>query len=149
MRMRGVVGVPVPPTAADSTNELPEGAIPPPRFLLATVPGGVQFHALPAKAEAILGRGPECEIVLDFDSISRRHAHLRIGEPCILTDLGSRNGTWLLGERLGNSEARSVKYGQVFSMGPVSLLLVAPSHGADLALLTITVDDPLITDETL
>jgi two-component system response regulator AtoC len=116
------------PAAASSTDELPQHATSPPRFLLATTPGGVQLHALPATGEATLGRGPECEVVLDFDSISRRHAHLRIGEPCILTDLGSRNGTRLDGEQLDRGDARPVEYGQAFSLGPVSLLLVAPSH---------------------
>ena len=127
MGVRGLAEVPV-PSVADTTNELPREAMPPPRFLLATAPGGVQLHALPATGEAILGRGPECEVVLDFDSISRRHARLRIGTPCILTDLGSRNGTRLLGEPLASGESRPVRYGQVFSLGPVSLLLVAPNH---------------------
>ena len=129
MAVRGGAQVLVSPSRAAPTNDLPQQAVPPPRFLLATAPGGVQLHPLPASGEATLGRGPECEIVLDFDSISRRHAHLRIGEPCVLTDLGSRNGTRLLGERLGSGEARPVDYGDAFSMGPVSLLLVAPSTG--------------------
>jgi DNA-binding NtrC family response regulator len=144
MEVRGVVGASVPLIDPDLTNEPPQEVTPPPRFLLATVPGGVQFHTLPATGEAILGRGPECEIVLDFTSISRRHAHLRIGEPCILTDLGSRNGTRLLGERLASGDPRPVGYGQVFSVGPVSLLLVAPSHGVPAIRLTgsrLRIDD--------
>src|SRR5262249_11081468 len=128
MGMRGVVSGPVSSMEADATSELPRCAIPPPRFLLATTPGGVQLHALPVTGEAIIGRDPECAVVLDFDSISRRHAHLRIGDPCILTALGSRNGTRLLGEQLGHGDARPIDYGQMFSLGPVSLLLVPPSH---------------------
>jgi two-component system response regulator AtoC len=134
--MRDGVAVPVSPTAVAPTTDLPPQAVPPPRFLLATAHGGVQLHALPASGDAVLGRGPECEVVLDFDSISRRHAYLRIGEPCILSDLGSRNGTRLLGERLGRGDARPVDYGDVFSVGPVSLLLVAPSTGAAASRLT-------------
>jgi len=53
--------------------------------------------------ENILGRGvDEVEDVIDIDSptISRRHARITIGERVTLEDLGSKNGTWLTGERL-------------------------------------------------
>lgn len=100
--------------------------MPVPRFLL----GGVGLHALPPEGEAILGRGPDCEVVLDFAQISRQHARLRIGETCVLTDLGSRNGTLLRGKRLRRGEARPLEYGDSFSVGPVSLLLVPPSSVA-------------------
>jgi two-component system response regulator AtoC len=96
----------------------------PPRYLLATSLGGMQLHELPAEGEAILGRGPECQIVLDFTSISRQHARLRIGGTCLLTDLGSRNGTLVRGERLLRGDAREVCCGDAFSLGPVSLLLL-------------------------
>ena len=105
----------------------PSGKGPPPRYLLATALGGVQLHALPEDGEAILGRGPECQVVLDFTSISRQHARLRIGETCVLTDLGSRNGTLLRGERLRRGDERQLHYGDSFSVGPVSLLLVPPN----------------------
>jgi DNA-binding winged helix-turn-helix (wHTH) protein len=53
--------------------------------------------------ENILGRGvDEAEDVIDIDSptVSRRHARISIGESVTLEDLGSKNGTWLEGERL-------------------------------------------------
>ncbi len=136
MVARGVAEFPVSLTATARTPDPPQQAIPPPRFLLATANGAVQLHALPVEGEATLGRGPECEVVLAFDSISRHHARLRIGEPCILTDLGSRNGTRLRGERLRSGDARPVGYGEAFSVGPVSLLLVAPSASATAKQLT-------------
>ena len=109
---------------------------PPPRFLLATAQGTVQLHALPAEGEAILGRGAECEVVLDYSSISRQHARLRLGEICTLTDLGSRNGTQLRGERLREGDERPVGYGDAFSVGPVSLLLVEPNASSQAEQLT-------------
>src|SRR5262245_15245079 len=89
----------------------------PPQYLLATSLGGMQLHELPAEGDAILGRGPECQIVLDFTSISRRHARLRIGASCLLTDLGSRNGTLVRGERLRRGDEREVRCGDSFSLG--------------------------------
>jgi DNA-binding winged helix-turn-helix (wHTH) protein len=53
--------------------------------------------------ENILGRGiDEVDEVIDIDSptISRRHARITIRERVTLEDLGSKNGTWLAGERL-------------------------------------------------
>jgi hypothetical protein len=42
----------------------------------------------------VIGRLPECGVVLQDSNVSRRHAELRrIGEGVVLTDLGSTNGT--------------------------------------------------------
>ncbi len=52
--------------------------------------------------ETIVGRAPGCEIFLDEDSVSRRHALLRTssaGEVSV-EDLGSTNGTYVNGDRV-------------------------------------------------
>ncbi len=42
----------------------------------------------------VIGRLPECAVVLQDSNVSRRHAELRrVGEGVVLTDLGSTNGT--------------------------------------------------------
>ena len=46
--------------------------------------------------QVIIGRGSDCEIIMDLDSISRRHAQLeRRGAVVMLQDLGSTNGTYV------------------------------------------------------
>ena len=51
--------------------------------------------------ESIIGRDPMCTVQLDADSISRQHARLVVAGPTAsIEDLGSKNGTWLAGERL-------------------------------------------------
>jgi hypothetical protein len=48
-----------------------------------------------------VGRLAECWLVLDDDLVSRNHARFHIGEKqCELEDLGSRNGTFINGDRL-------------------------------------------------
>ncbi|HKQ61055.1 MAG TPA: GAF domain-containing protein [Candidatus Polarisedimenticolaceae bacterium] len=48
--------------------------------------------------ESLIGREPDCHIVLDDDRVSRRHARLAFAEgDWRLTDLGSTNGTALEG----------------------------------------------------
>jgi hypothetical protein len=49
-------------------------------------------------AETVIGRDPDCEIVLDDDRVSRRHARLAFAEGTWrLADLDSKNGTSLQG----------------------------------------------------
>lgn len=57
--------------------------------------------SFPLAGGAILGRSPECEIVLAHASVSRQHARIaRDGDDWVLADLGSRNGTRLNGRRI-------------------------------------------------
>ncbi|MGH7856358.1 MAG: FHA domain-containing protein, partial [Candidatus Binatia bacterium] len=56
---------------------------------------------LPDAAEILLGRSPECEIVVAAASVSRKHARLRRENGgYVLEDLGSANGTLLNGKPL-------------------------------------------------
>ena len=51
------------------------------------------------RASAVLGRHPQCEIVLESASVSRQHARIALREGhYYLEDLNSRNGTYLNGE---------------------------------------------------
>jgi DNA-binding NtrC family response regulator/pSer/pThr/pTyr-binding forkhead associated (FHA) protein len=49
----------------------------------------------------LVGRGPETDLQLIDEKVSREHCVFeRVGETVVLKDLGSRNGTWVNGERL-------------------------------------------------
>jgi phosphoserine phosphatase RsbU/P len=49
----------------------------------------------------VLGRAPECQIQLDSNMVSRRHAQvIREGNAYYVEDLGSGNGTFLNGKRI-------------------------------------------------
>ena len=50
---------------------------------------------------AVLGRQPDCDIVLDVGAVSRQHARItRVGQDYYVEDLQSRNGTYLNGNRV-------------------------------------------------
>jgi pSer/pThr/pTyr-binding forkhead associated (FHA) protein len=76
-------------------NAAAVAAQPLPVILLHT-PRGTQRLALPLGVELTLGRAPECDVHIDDPALSRVHAKVsRAGSLVSITDLGSRNGTWL------------------------------------------------------
>lgn len=82
----------------------PDGkAVNNPSIVLAYLEIGDRSERIPLNAELIsVGSSPECKIVLKDPAVSRRHAILRhIGSSWLVQDLGSTNGTWINGERIG------------------------------------------------
>jgi DNA-binding response OmpR family regulator len=69
--------------------------------LLIQLPSGAVQEA-PLRAErVVLGRAPECDVVLEGRLISRRHAAIsRAGQGYVLEDLDSHNGTAVNGRRI-------------------------------------------------
>lgn len=55
----------------------------------------------------VIGRGSDCDLVIEDPHLSRRHAEIRVaGQYLEVEDLGSANGTYLNGERISEGEAR-------------------------------------------
>lgn len=49
--------------------------------------------------ELVIGRSPDCDIILPDRQVSRRHARIfRRGDNYFVEDLGSKNGTWVNGQ---------------------------------------------------
>jgi phosphoserine phosphatase RsbU/P len=60
------------------------------------------------KPLTILGRHPECDVILDAGAVSRQHARIvRRGDELLLEDLKSRNGTFLNGRPIAGSTGLS------------------------------------------
>ncbi|HKF42823.1 MAG TPA: FHA domain-containing protein [Thermoanaerobaculia bacterium] len=57
------------------------------------------------EGETVFGRGPDSAVWIDDESVSRRHARIRITKGAArLEDLGSRNGTFVNGRRIQTAE---------------------------------------------
>jgi hypothetical protein len=70
----------------------------------------------------VLGRSRQADLVVFDDTVSRRHAHIvRTADGFMLADLGSTNGTWLSGRRVGQVE---VAAGDEIVLGDVPLRLL-------------------------
>ena len=77
--------------------------------------------ALPAAGTIVVGRSRGCDVVMSEPTVSRRHLELRaIDGAWLAVDLGSSNGTWLLGRRV--SRAR-VMPGDELVLGDCAVVL--------------------------
>jgi diguanylate cyclase (GGDEF)-like protein len=85
----------------------------------APVPRLFGAHLGLTRGEVLLGRDPHCDLVLEANDVSRRHACVRgENEHHVLEDLGSRNGTFVGGERI---QTRELVPGDLVRLGSVVL----------------------------
>lgn len=73
------------------------------------------------KPEAVLGRDPAVDIVIESPGVSRRHARIyQVDQTYMIEDLGSSNGTFVNGVRI--SEPVRLKHGDEIRLGQVLAL---------------------------
>jgi len=76
----------------------------------------------------VIGRGQDCDIILDEHQVSRRHARLQqTPQGWTLTDLGSTNGTQVNGRPLAPHQPYTLQPGDRVSLGAAVLVLKAPA----------------------
>ena len=69
-------------------------------------------------SRCLLGRHPACDLRIDNPRVSGEHASLHwVGDRWELKDLGSRNGTFVDGRRLGAGERTVLTPGATFTLG--------------------------------
>ena len=77
------------------------------------------------QAEAVVGRSPSCEIAVADSRASRRHAKLQVQAGKLhIADLGSRNGTFVNGERIDS--ARLLEAGDRVIVGATTFVVDPP-----------------------
>lgn len=73
-----------------------------------------------------VGRDPDNAVVLLHETVSRKHAHIKLGTMGIaVTDLSSSNGTYLHGALLEPGKPRFWKPGETLEIGPFRLSLLS------------------------
>ena len=87
---------------------LPSGEYPGPSARRVTGPWlELNGARIPLSARlTILGRGPEANVRLHDPGVSSRHAAIRLGGSATIQDLGSTNGTYVDGRRVGSADLR-------------------------------------------
>jgi len=120
------------------------------RYLLVSAKGGMQLHPLPAKGTVTLGRARDCDIVLDYPAVSHTHARLDLGTRVTVTDLDSRNGIHVRGERVhGSDSPQELAVGESFALGNVSVLVLPAGAAPPLDAMggaRLRVEDPAADD---
>jgi DNA-binding NtrC family response regulator len=86
---------------------------------------GPRREALPLgeRASVVIGRGKECDIVLNDPSISRRHAVLRLAGELSIEDVGSSNGTSVGGVPVEANTRVPISLGTPLELGSVTTFL--------------------------
>lgn len=85
--------------------------------------------ALPA-GDFLVGRGETCQLRLRHSEVSDRHAVLRVSpEGASIADLGSSNGTWTAGSKVG-SDFVPLRVGQEIGIGPYLIIIQSLPEGA-------------------
>jgi two-component system, NtrC family, response regulator AtoC len=112
---------PTDPTPLDPSSQgsFAEGDI-----LLVAGDGQLSTHTV-ARGELVIGRGADCDVVIDHPVLSRRHAVLRIGPPATVQDLGSTNGTRVGAVVHTGGAAIELGPGEGFYIGPFAFMRVA------------------------
>jgi len=91
------------------------------RSLVLRVRSGEREAVLPLRGTYLVGTEPTCSIVLDDPYASGRHCKIGFeGGKLVLVDLGSTNGTWVNGVRVGQAE---LKAGAWIRVGQSDLVL--------------------------
>ncbi len=98
------------------------------KFLLVSVDSGDEF-ALLKGTSYVVGRNPDCDLVLTEGYPSRQHARILVNEESvILEDLGSTNGTFVNKRQIDGPV--QVKPGDVIKFDSVGFHLVMPESGS-------------------
>lgn len=117
--------------ASEGTEITTEVIIPPSTnqkaLLKILLPTGDVFDREIAQSETQMGKGPRNDIVITDPAVSAAHAVIIAkADEYTIKDLGSRNGTFVNGERL--IETRTLRHGDVIGLGLSKLTFRLNSH---------------------
>jgi hypothetical protein len=84
----------------------------------------VETFRLPRAGAVILGRDATCDITIDDETISRRHARIVIGDELSIEDLASRNGTHVRGTTLAAQQPVALAVQELVRLGEVTCVVL-------------------------
>jgi len=135
---------PPPPSGEDEMNAT-RARLAPPKVVLRGVSGSYFGRIVPVRGRLVIGRGADCDLVLDEPEMSRRHDVIEnSGDGIYLRDLGSANGTFVNGVQVRDAVLHP---DDQIAFDQNRFLLEAPSlpTRADGAQLAAETDDSTIT----
>ncbi len=76
----------------------------------------VRESKLPPVGRVLVGRGPDCVVLLDGQGISREHLAVEADDSAVFIVDMSSNGTWLNGKRLSQNGRSKVEQGDLIEL---------------------------------
>src|SRR4051812_5982701 len=143
-------------TEITSETIVPAAPAPAPKALLRVLlPTGDAYDRELVQAETQIGKGPRNDLVIADPAVSSAHAVIRAeGEHYIVSDLGSRNGTFVNGQRL--AQLQRLEHGDVIGIGLSKLTFRRAGAGdtsttlaSDRTLVIQRAAPPPLTEESL
>src|SRR6185369_14848729 len=112
--------------------------------LIGVLPSGEKMEYFINRQETEIGKAAHNQIVLNDPTVSNTHAILIArGGGYSIVDLGSRNGTYVNGERLGN-HAHTLRHGDSIQLGQT--LLTFRNRAETSASITATLSPAALAD---
>jgi len=116
-------------------------------WLVISSAAGLLSMELPRKPEIVFGRDrASCDVVIQDDSVSRRHAAIRGGA---VRDLESRNGTRVGGRYLEEGEEVAIDVGSVIEIGSALVLVQASRPAKARRAAPSRADAPVVIDPAM
>ena len=111
-------------THATALNNLASGEGPVGSVRLVVLGSGLPVtHTLPSEGEVLVGRSENADVRVDEESISRKHAIIRVADRITLEDLGSLNGTRVRERTLKKGDIDEIVPGEAFELGKVMCIV--------------------------
>lgn len=106
-------------------------------------------HSYPLRqGESTIGRSPYCSIQIPSHQASREHAAVSLnGDVVTISDLGSRNGTYINGVRI--TEPTMLLSGAMISIGGVTLNYIEGESSQESLPLGRTQETPVLSRDLL
>lgn len=118
-------------------QQVPDRSDPPRRATVACLLRWDGGRARLAEGEHVIGRDPAADVVLDFVTVSRQHARVRVGPAGVmLEDLGSKNGTSVGSRRVDGSVELADGDALIVGKVPVSVRITARIPSTETAILS-------------
>src|SRR5581483_5571167 len=137
----------------EPTVPAPEDSTPSARLYI-LLPTGDAYERELTQAETQIGKGPRNDLVLADPAVSSAHAVIRAeGDQYSISDIGSRNGTFVNGQRL--TEPQRLNHGDVIGLGLSKLTFrraaddTSTTLAADRTLIIQRPAPPPLTEESL
>ena len=109
---------PLPPTLTETRALVRSGL-----FLVSVQKNGMRAQRLRTDRPLTIGRAPDCDVQIDTQLLSRVHFSVSAGDPVVVEDLHSSNGTKVNGRVIAAATPTAIDVGSLIEAGGIFFVL--------------------------